>query len=90
MVRLRTDRSISLVNAFEEPVPLEIEGGRRLEAARKLVTEAQSIDRMYDMAAHASWVMGTADLSEVLEKIGKHATLTELTDALTTELADLV
>lgn len=90
VVRLRTDRSISLVNAFEEPVPLEIEGGRRLEAAKKLVIEAQSIDYMYDMAPHASWVMGTADLTEVLADVGKQVNLTELTNELKTELAELV
>lgn len=90
LVRLRTDRSISLVNAFEDPVPLENDGGRRLEAVRKLVAEAQSIDEMYDMSPHSSWVMSTANLADSFGGIGQRVNQTELLSQLKNQLEQLV
>ncbi|GAA2045782.1 type I-E CRISPR-associated protein Cas7/Cse4/CasC [Yaniella flava] len=90
LIRVRTDRSISLVNAFEDPVPLEIEGGRRLEAARKLVAEARSIDDMYDMSPEGSWFMSTSDLADTFQDIGQHVNQTELLAQLKDQLEQLV
>lgn len=90
IIRLRTDRSISLVNAFEDPVPLEIEGGRRHEAAKKLVAEARSIDEMYDSSPEVSWVMSTAELAETFKEVGQRVNQTELLSQLKTQLEELV
>lgn len=90
LIRVRTDRSISLVNAFEDPVPLEVEGGRRLEAARKLVAEARSIDEMYDVSPQGSWFMSTAELTETFQDVGERVNQTQLLAQLKDQLEQLV
>lgn len=90
LLRVRDDRSISLVNAFEDPVPLEVEGGRRLEAARKLVAEARSIDEMYDMSPVGSWFMSTADLADTFAEVGQRVNQTELLAQVQDQLEQLV
>lgn len=90
LIRVRNDRSISLVNAFENPVPLEVEGGRRLEAAKKLVAEARSIDEMYDMSPVGSWFMSTADLADTFADVGQRVNQTELLAQLQDQLEQLV
>lgn len=86
VVILRDDRPVSLVNAFEEPVPAQVDGGRRREAARRLAEEVQSLNEMYDIAPLKSWVLSTSALADVLNGIGSRVNRTQLMAELDAEL----
>lgn len=88
IVSVRDDRPVSWVNAFEVPVPGDADGGRRVEAARRLATEAVSLDAMYDTTARKTWVMGSSALGEVLEGLGASVNRTQLLAELEVELAE--
>lgn len=88
VVSARDDRPVSWVNAFEVPVPGDAEGGRRVEAARRLATEAISLDAMYDTTARKTWVMGSGALGAALEGLGTAVNRTQLLAELETELGE--
>lgn len=50
VVSLRNDRPVSYVNAFEEPVLGDADGGRRHETVRRLVDEERGLEEMYGMS----------------------------------------
>lgn len=70
VVAVREDRPVSWVNAFEEPVPNEVEGGRRREAAARLAAEAVALDDMYASPARRTWVIAPPSLAGTVEKLG--------------------
>lgn len=86
VVSLRDDRPVSLVNAFEQPVSEDADASRRVVAARRLATEAQNLQQMYDAPALRTWVMGADEIAEALEPLGDHATLATLLSELTAAL----
>ncbi|MGW3946592.1 type I-E CRISPR-associated protein Cas7/Cse4/CasC [Micrococcus endophyticus] len=70
VVSVREDRPVSWVNAFEEPVPNEVEGGRRREAAARLAAEASALESMYASPARRTWVMALPALADAVAAVG--------------------
>lgn len=83
-VTVRDDRSISLVNAFEEPVVSENNQGRRKSAADRLAREAEQIQNTYGFYPKAAFVMSLGDLADafVEQNLAQKTTLPELIDAV--------
>ncbi|KQB87179.1 type I-E CRISPR-associated protein Cas7/Cse4/CasC [Corynebacterium lowii] len=83
-VVVRDTRSVSLVNAFEQPVQANGEEatGRREEGARRLAAEARQIEKVYSLKPLASFVMGLGNLPESFEDLATKVTLPELGEAL--------
>ncbi|TKD55445.1 type I-E CRISPR-associated protein Cas7/Cse4/CasC [Micrococcus luteus] len=90
IVSVRDDRPVSWVNAFEVPVSGDADGGRRVEAARRLATEAASLDAMYDTTARKTWVMGSGALGGALEGLGASVNRTQLLAELEAELGEVL
>ncbi|MDK8450461.1 type I-E CRISPR-associated protein Cas7/Cse4/CasC [Corynebacterium mastitidis] len=80
-VAVRDTRSVSLVNAFEQPV-LEGTEGRRAEGAARLAKEAEQIQSAYGFKPLAAYATGLGDLPGKFEGIARRVTLPELGDAL--------
>lgn len=80
-VAVRDTRSVSLVNAFEQPV-LEGTEGRRAEGAARLAKEAEQIESAYGFKPLAAYATGLGDLPGKFEGIARRVTLPELGDAL--------
>lgn len=80
-VAVRDTRSVSLVNAFEQPV-LEGTEGRRAEGAARLAKEAEQIESAYGFKPLAAYVTGLGDLPGKFEGIARRVALPELGDAL--------
>ncbi|MDS2172675.1 type I-E CRISPR-associated protein Cas7/Cse4/CasC [Nesterenkonia sp. CL21] len=87
VVSLRSDRPVSWVNAFEEPVVDSLEENRRSQAARKLAAEAAQIAEIYDAPAEKTWVMAIAPLQEALSAVGTQVSRKQLLDELESALA---
>lgn len=83
-VTVRDDRSISLVNAFEEPVVSENNQGRRKSAADRLAREAEQIQNTYGFVPQAAFVMSLGDLADAFIEmdLAKKTTLPELVEAV--------
>lgn len=77
-VTVRDSRSISLVNAFEQPVQGDGETGRRLVGARKLAEEATQIQEQYGFVPRASFVIGLGELRNPFNDLATMTTLPEL------------
>lgn len=86
VVSVRSDRPVSLVNAFEEAIPFDVEN-RRLEAASRLANEAAEISAMYDAEADKTWVISHSALAPALSTIGDQVSRQELLTQLETFLA---
>lgn len=86
IVVVRDDRPVSWVNAFEEPVGQDVEGGRRRAAAVKLAQEAASLDAMYDVRPRQAWVLSTEALADALDGVGERVNRTELLERLDAEI----
>lgn len=80
-VAVRGDRSISLVNAFENPVSADSDG-RRSAGARALADEERAIETDYGFVPAASFVVGLGDLAEPFAGIATRTTLPELDEAV--------
>ncbi|WP_295629161.1 type I-E CRISPR-associated protein Cas7/Cse4/CasC [uncultured Corynebacterium sp.] len=76
-VAVRGDRSISLVNAFENPISADADG-RRNAGARALAAEEKAIEADYGFVPSASFVVGLGDLTEPFTDIATKTTLPEL------------
>lgn len=83
-VTVRNDRSISLVNAFEEPVVSENNQSRRKSAADRLAREAEQIQNTYGFIPQAAYVMSLGDLAGgfIEMDLAKKTTLPELVEAV--------
>lgn len=90
VVAVRQDRPVSWVNAFEVPVPGDAEGGRRIEAARRLAQEATALDATYDTAPRKTWVLGSTALQGALDGLGASVNRTRLLAELNAELAEVL
>lgn len=87
IVRVRTDRPISFVNAFESPVRATGDVDRRLVAAQALAAEASAIDEMYGADSIVfSQYTALNSLAPALEDLGQSTTVHALLEALATEL----
>lgn len=85
-VTVRETRSVSLVNAFESPI--ESHGGnRRAAAAHALANEARDIERLYDLAPKAAFVLSSDALGEEFTELAESVTQPELLSRLAEVLA---
>lgn len=75
---IRDGRSVSLVNAFEEPVSSDQEAGRRAEGAKKLATEERQIEETYGFVPLKAFVMGLGELGAPFADLAEAVTLDEL------------
>lgn len=85
-VAVRDTRSVSLVNAFEEPVAA-VDGSRRQAAATALAREERDIEEAYGMKPLASFVVALGELGTDFEELAEKVTLTELGEAVIRTLA---
>ncbi|MEH0059807.1 MULTISPECIES: type I-E CRISPR-associated protein Cas7/Cse4/CasC [Auritidibacter] len=86
VVSLRNDRPVSYVNAFEEPVLGDADGGRRHETVRRLVDEERGLEEMYGMSPIKSWVLAARSIAETATQLGELSTLSELVGNVRFEL----
>lgn len=77
-VAVRDSRSISLVNAFEEPVKAAEGSSRRLEGAKRLAEEAREIETQYGFTPKAAFVLGLGELRAPFETLATQTTLPDL------------
>lgn len=87
-VTVRDSRSISLVNAFEQPVTTSDGVNRRLAGAQRLANEELSIERSYGFVPRAAFVVAMDELSEPFNEIATVTTLPELSEKVRSELAE--
>lgn len=85
-VAVRDTRSVSLVNAFEEPI--ESTGkGRRHAAAQALADEERDIEEAYGMKPLAAFVVATGGLGETFAGLAEVTTMKDLPAQVSTVLA---
>lgn len=77
-VCVRDSRSVSLVNAFEEPVRSGDERSRRQQGAERLAKEASEVESQYGFVPLASFVIGLGNLRQPFQGIAEETTLPEL------------
>lgn len=85
-VAVRDTRSVSLVNAFEEPVACE-RGSRVQAAVEVLANEETAIEDAYGMKPLAAFVVDPKDYAAKLEDIAHKVTVPELTSRIVEVLA---
>ncbi|MFC0673203.1 type I-E CRISPR-associated protein Cas7/Cse4/CasC [Brachybacterium hainanense] len=86
-VTLRDTRSISLVNAFENPVRAQDGESRREKGAQALAEEAATLQKEYGFEPLESFVLGLGDMTSAFEGLAARVTLPELGDKLREALA---
>lgn len=77
-VVVRDGRSVSLVNAFEEPVSAGDATGRRKESADALAAEHKEVVENYGFSPLGAFVVALGDLGESFEGLGENTTLPRL------------
>lgn len=85
-VAVRNTRSVSLVNAFEDPVERE-DSTRRRAAAEALAREAHDIEEVYGMKPLAAYVLATSGLGESFSGLAENVTLQKLSEKVGEVLA---
>lgn len=85
-VAVRDSRSVSLVNAFEEPVASE-QGGRVYAAVEALAKEEAAVEEAYGMKPLAAFVLGMKDYATNFEGIAQKVTMPELISQIEEVLA---
>jgi len=83
---IRDTRSLSLVNAFENPVRTADGASRREAGAKLLASEAEQLERNYGFVPTASFVIGLGALTEPFTELATVTTLPALADQLRAEL----
>lgn len=85
-VAVRDTRSVSLVNAFEEPVASE-QGGRVHAAVEALAKEESAVEEAYGMKPLAAFVLDMKNYATNFEGIAQKVTMPELTSRIEEVLA---
>lgn len=85
-VAVRNTRSVSLVNAFEDPVERE-DSTRRRAAAEALAREAHDIEDVYGMKPLAAYVLATSGLGEPFSGLAENVTLQKFSEKVGEVLA---
>ncbi|WAL39139.1 type I-E CRISPR-associated protein Cas7/Cse4/CasC [Brevibacterium sp. BRM-1] len=88
-VTVRNERSVSFVNAFEEPIAADETSGRRVKAAEKLAEEAKNASTCFGFAPTAAFVIGADNLVKPFAAVGTRTTLQELAPQVTATLEQL-
>lgn len=86
-VAVRDTRSVSLVNAFEEPVSADEDHSRVQNAVAALAAEESDIENKYGMIPLAAFVVGLKDYEDAFETIAQKITVPELTSRIEEVLA---
>ncbi|MEA5664953.1 MAG: type I-E CRISPR-associated protein Cas7/Cse4/CasC, partial [Cutibacterium granulosum] len=74
-VAVRNDRSVSLVNAFEDPVVATTEASRRVLGAQRMAQEESEIEKNYGFVPRAAFVVALNDLGEEFSGIATQTSL---------------
>lgn len=82
VVKLRTERPISFVGAFEEPVRSEAGSGNLRAASERLAAYAAEVERAYGAADAQTWVVRVGEGTGKLAGLGTELTLPELVTAV--------
>lgn len=77
-VVVRQGRSVSLVNAFEEPITAVDGAGRRRESANALAAEHKQIVENYGFEPAGAFVVALGDLGENFSELAESTTLPRL------------
>lgn len=85
-VAVRNTRSVSLVNAFEDPMGRE-DSTRRRAAAEALAQEARDIEDVYGMKPLAAYVLATGELGEPFSGLAENVTFQKLSEKVGEVLA---
>lgn len=85
-VAVRDSRSISLVNAFEQPVHEDRDTGRRVVAAERLAAEEAQLETQYGFVPTAAFVVGLGELRTPFAEVATETTLPELGSQLRSAL----
>lgn len=80
IVQVRSDRPVSYVNAFEDPIVEAL--GRRKIAAEKLVNEITAVSDAYGFSADRTLVIGVGEIGEIAASIGEPTTFSGLGEML--------
>lgn len=88
-VAVRDTRSVSLVNAFEDPVEATNDKSRRLVGAERMAAEEAQIEELYGFVPKKAFVMGLGELQTPFENIAESVKLPELADKLAVALEEL-
>ncbi|MDN5725324.1 MAG: type I-E CRISPR-associated protein Cas7/Cse4/CasC [Propionibacteriales bacterium] len=84
LVRVRTDRPLSLANAFEEAVADQGRGHFRGSVA-KLADHAQRLEAAYGGGVSHSWLVSVDDHGDILEGLGDRVSLDTLAEKVEQE-----
>lgn len=82
-VTIRDTRSVSLVNAFEEPVRVRDGESRRALAAQRLADESRAVAAAYGFEPTASYIVALGDLATSFDGLGEVVTLKDLISRIT-------
>lgn len=85
-VAVRDTRSVSLVNAFEQPISTEA-GNRGSVAADALAREERDLEEVYGMKPLAGFVISLRDIGAAFEGIAETVTKQELVEKVAAVLA---
>lgn len=85
-VAVREGRSISLVNAFEEPVAAQDGRSRRENAAKALADEARNVRDTYGFKNNAGFVLALGNMKDIFADLAETVKLSELNEKLAAAL----
>ena len=81
-VAVRDDRSVSLVNAFEDPVMATTEASRRILGAERMAQEESEIEKNYGFVPRSAFVVALNDLGREFSGIATQTSLPDLYGAV--------
>lgn len=87
LIKLRTERPISYVRAFEEPVVAEGSSGHLRRACEKLAEHSDAVEAAYGKA-DGSWLLRVGQGTDALTGLGTEKNLADLVDAVGMAVAD--
>lgn len=89
IVKLRTQRAVSFVAAFEKPVAQQPETGGYLSAScERLAAWVPDLEKKYGIDDQGSWVLRIGSDTQALAGLGTEVGLQELVDAVGTAVAE--
>ena len=87
-VAVRDDRSVSLVNAFEDPVMATTEASRRILGAERMAQEESEIEKNYGFVPRSAFVVALNDLGREFSGIATQTSLPDLYGAVLSAVSD--
>ncbi|MBW5424304.1 type I-E CRISPR-associated protein Cas7/Cse4/CasC [Streptomyces sp. BG9H] len=89
IVKLRSQRPISFVGAFEEPVRQAAEGGYVRESCKRLAAYIPALERQYGVPDdQPTWIFRVGEETRALAELGTEVTLGTLTKAVEDAVAE--